>query len=61
MDEKQLRAIFYDYAFLRQTWKEDKSGRADKALAQRELRERGDVLGLGTRKGPFWYPVPFDE
>lgn len=56
LDETQLRSILYDYAFARQTWREDKTGRAEQALAQREIWERGDILGLGKRLGPFWYP-----
>ncbi len=56
LDEIQLRSILYDYAFTRQTWREDKTGRAEQALAQREIWERGDILGLGKRLGPFWYP-----
>lgn len=60
LDQHQLRAILYDYAYLRKTWQKDKSGRAEQALAERNLWERGNVLGLGVRKGPFWYPAPFE-
>lgn len=56
LDEKQLRSILYDYAFTRQTWQENKTGRAQQALVQRDIWERGDILGLGKRLGPFWYP-----
>ncbi|MBC8333606.1 MAG: hypothetical protein H8E28_16630 [Anaerolineae bacterium] len=61
LDQRQLRAIIYDYAYLRKTWKKDKSGRAEQALAERDLWERGNVLGVGIRKGPFWYPAPFED
>jgi hypothetical protein len=61
LDQRQLRAILYDYAYLRKTWKKDKSGRAEQALVERDLWERGNVLGLGIRKGPFWYPAPFED
>ncbi len=60
LDQRQLRAILYDYAYLRKTWREDKTGRAEQALADRDLWERGNVLGLGIRKGPFWYPAHFE-
>ncbi len=56
LDEKQLRSILYDYAFLRKTWLEDKTDRAEQALADQEIWRRGDVLGLGERLGPFWHP-----
>ncbi len=56
LDQTQLRSILYDYTYLRQTWQEDKSGRAEQALTQRQIWERGDVLGLGKHLGPFWYP-----
>lgn len=56
LDERQLRLIFYDYAYLRKTWKKDKTGRAQQALNHRDMWENGSILGLGTRLGPFWYP-----
>lgn len=55
----ELRAILYDYAFLRDTWRSDKSGRGDLALRWRTAWQRGPILGLGARLGPFWYPQPF--
>ena len=54
--EEELRRILYDYAFLRATWQPDKSTRAEAALADRSAWERGPILGLGRRLGPFWYP-----
>lgn len=55
---EQWRAILYDYSYLRATWRADKSGRAEAALASREAWESGPTLGLGIRLGPFWYPAP---
>lgn len=56
LDERQFREILYDYAYLRQTWQEDKTGRAEKAVEHRSVWEHGPTLGLGKRLGPFWYP-----
>lgn len=56
LDEEQLRTILYDYAYTRRTWQRDKLGRAEAALAQRDLWVNGPILGLGRRAGPFWYP-----
>lgn len=57
--EEELRRILYDYAFVRPTWQADKSTRAENVLSQRVAWERGPVLGLGRRLGPFWYPQDF--
>lgn len=56
--EAQLRTVLYDYAYLRQTWRAEKLDRAKEALASREAWEKGPMLGLGMRLGPFWYPAP---
>ena len=65
LDERLLRTILYDYAYTRATWREDKAGRAEKALKYSGIWEKDTVVGLGTRLGPFWYPTPtptpFDE
>ncbi|MGB0385194.1 MAG: hypothetical protein ACPGWR_10250 [Ardenticatenaceae bacterium] len=58
LDERELRTILYDYAYLRKTWRADKSGRAEKALMYRTAWEQGPTIGLGMRLGPFWYPAP---
>lgn len=58
LTETQLRTVFYDYAYLRPTWQEEKTSRAKEALAQRKAWEEGPLLGLGMRLGPFWYPAP---
>ena len=49
--------MLYDHAFVRRTWQLDKTGRAEQAIAHRRDWEEGGVLGLGIKKGPFWYPV----
>ncbi|RRR74935.1 MAG: hypothetical protein EI684_05910 [Candidatus Viridilinea halotolerans] len=59
LDAPTLRRIIFDYAFIRNTWRSDKSTRYQHVLAQRSLwqREPAYVLGLGTRlEGDFWYP-----
>lgn len=59
MDRELWRRILYDYSYTRRTWQQDKDGRAEVALSQRALWEDGPVLGIGIRRGPFWYPEPF--
>jgi len=58
LDRETVRKILYDYAYTRKTWVQDKTGRAEKVLEDRERWENAPILGLGTRLGPFWYPVP---
>jgi hypothetical protein len=58
LTESELRKIVFDCAITRSTWREDKSGRAQSALAQPSLWEQAPTVGLGTRVGPFWYPAP---
>jgi hypothetical protein len=57
LDERTLRRIIYDYAYLRPTWTRDKSSRYTDVEAQRSLWEQAPMLGLGRRVGPFWYPI----
>lgn len=57
LTEQQFRTILYDYAHLRQTWREDKTGRAEQALEYRQVWEQDVIIGLGQRVGPHWYPV----
>ncbi|MBW7882897.1 MAG: hypothetical protein H3C34_09710 [Caldilineaceae bacterium] len=59
LTEAEWRAILYDYAYLRATWRADKTGRAETSIGQRDAWERGPTLGLGMRLGPFWYPRPW--
>ncbi len=60
LDEVEFRKILYDYAYLRPTWKADKTGRAENAVAHRDMWLQGPTLGLGMRLGEdFWYPAPF--
>jgi hypothetical protein len=54
--ERTIREIFYDYAYTRHTWRQDKSTRYAGVLEQREIWESAPVLGVGQRVGAFWYP-----
>ena len=56
IEPRIVKAILYDYAFTRKTWQQDKTGRAEKVLDNRDLWEEAPILGLGVRRGPFWYP-----
>lgn len=59
LDDVRLRQIIYDYAYTRHTWRSDKTGREQSALAYREAWENGLTLGVGVRLGEHWYPQPF--
>jgi len=61
LDERTLRQIIYDYAYLRPTWTRDKSARYADVEAQRSLWEQAPILGLGRRIGAFWYPITEQE
>ena len=54
-----LPRIFYDYAYLRNTYRTDKTGREEAVLSSSELWTNGPTIGLGNRVGPYWYPQPF--
>lgn len=56
LTELEIRTIFYDMAFTRATWSEDKTGREQQVLEHRTLWENAPILGLGRRVGPFWFP-----
>lgn len=56
MDETFLRTILYDFAYLRKTYRKDKSGRDEAVLAQADIWNNPVTLGLGQQLGPFWYP-----
>jgi hypothetical protein len=58
IDDQLIRQIFYDYAYTRRTWQQDKSARYADVLDQHSLWEAPRILGLGQRVGGFWYPVP---
>jgi hypothetical protein len=55
-DEQLLRRILYDYAYLRPTWRLDKSSRYDTLTASHSLWQQPLVLGYGRHVGAFWYP-----
>ncbi len=61
LDAVTLRTILYDYAYLRPTWRADKTGRAEAIHTYAQAWEDPPVIGLGTRLGPFWYPAPIPE
>lgn len=61
ISEEMLRKIIYDYAYTRATWRHDKTGRSDEAIAQRAIWEQDQTLGLGVSIGPFWYPSSFSS
>lgn len=61
LTERQLRMIFYDYAYIRNTWQEEKLERAKEVLLQRQAWEEGPMLGFGMRLGSFWYPAPMSS
>jgi hypothetical protein len=54
--DAQLRRVLFDYAYARPTWQADKTGRADQVRSDRAAWEQGPTLGLGIRRGQFWYP-----
>ena len=58
LTDKDLRTILYDYAYLRPTWRQDKTGRAEEVLTYRAAWENAPTLGIGMRLGAFWYPTP---
>jgi hypothetical protein len=54
MDERMLRRILYDYAYLRPR------GRPGATPEQQHAAWGADaVLGIGQHLGGFWYPAPF--
>ncbi|MFL5807178.1 MAG: hypothetical protein ACJ8CR_36290 [Roseiflexaceae bacterium] len=54
MDERMLRRILYDYAYVRPHGR-----RASAPEQQRAAGETDAVLGVGRRLGGFWYSAPF--
>ncbi len=58
LTEYELRNVLYDYACVRPTWRRDKSGRGEEAVADRARWQQTSILGLGRRAGPFWVPEP---
>jgi hypothetical protein len=55
-NESSVLSILYDYAFTRKTWQRDKSDRTEKVLEFRTEISQENILGVGKRLGPFWYP-----
>jgi hypothetical protein len=56
LDERTVRTVFHDYAYMRRTWSADKTGRAEQVLQHKDTWEDPPVLGLGQKLGPFWFP-----
>jgi hypothetical protein len=57
LNQRMLRGILYDYAYMRRTQKVSASvDRSTDLAAQRSAGETKVVLGVGQRLGPFWYP-----
>lgn len=61
LDSTTLRKILYDYAYLRPTWRADKTGRAEQIRDYAYAWENPPIIGMGKRLGPFWYPAPIAE
>jgi hypothetical protein len=59
LTEPMLRAIFYDYAYARRTWRADRRFRYDQPAEQHALWETTEVIGVGTAHNGFWYPAAF--
>ena len=55
-EERSVLSILYDYAFTRKTWMHDKSERTAQVLNYRAEISKDNILGVGKRLGPFWYP-----
>ena len=58
LDATTLRSILYDYAYVRPTWRADKTGRAEQVVEYSHAWKNPPVLGMGQRLGPFWFPSP---
>lgn len=56
MDGAYLRKVLYDFAFLRKTYRKDKTGRDEAILEQAAIWNNPVTVGLGQKLGPFWYP-----
>ncbi|MFY1827957.1 hypothetical protein ACN47A_18700, partial [Myxococcus fulvus] len=59
LTERELRTVIHDHVYVRRTWRQDKTGRAEASVRFRRFWEEGPTLGLGMHLGPFWYPLPF--
>jgi hypothetical protein len=57
LDDHLVRMIWYDFHYLRATWRRDKADRYAQITEHAALWQRGVVLGLGKHVGAFWYPA----
>jgi hypothetical protein len=58
LDERTLRAILYDYAYVRRPTPMNKTGRAERIVEYAGAWDEPPIIGMGMRLGPFWYPTP---
>lgn len=59
LQEPMLRAIFYDYAYTRRTWRTDRRFRYEQTAEQQALWETTEIIGVGSAHNGFWYPEAF--
>ena len=59
LPEAMLRAILYDFAYTRRTFRQDRRARYVNIERQRTLWDTTQTLGIGTAVGGFWYPASF--
>jgi hypothetical protein len=57
--EPMLRAIFYDYAYARRTWRTDRRFRYAQTAEQQSRWETTEIIGVGAVQHGFWYPEAF--
>jgi hypothetical protein len=57
--EPMLRAIFYDYAYARRTWRTDRRFRYEQTAEQQSRWETTEIIGVGAAQNGFWYPEAF--
>lgn len=60
-DVTLLRQILYDFAFLRPTWQQDKTERAEEIITQAAMWQQMPTVGLGKRSGSFWLPRTIED
>ncbi|MBA3468633.1 MAG: hypothetical protein H0T53_03215 [Herpetosiphonaceae bacterium] len=61
LGEDDFLSIMYDFAYMRATWRENKTGRAEEALLDQTRWNSAGIVGLGQRLGPFWFPRHIDS
>ncbi len=61
LTERSFRSILYDHRYLRNTWTSDKASRDQQIVRLDQDWTRSPILGLGSRVGPFWFPIWANE